>query len=368
MVLFPSFVNGLARTVSIKKEKNCKREEDGRTAAEELAKEARKSELLLSSSGVVKSTKANNFASVFTNRGRKGVNQDRLLVWEEFGCQQDIMFCGVFDGHGPWGHFVAKRVRKLVPAILLCNWQENLAATSLDLDFKMEEDRHIHGLDVWKQSYVKTYAAVDQDLKQQTGFDSFLSGTTALTIIKQGEYLITANIGDSRAVLATTSEDGTLTPHQLTTDFKPNLPQEAERITQCRGQVFSLEDEPGVYRVWMPNGKPPGLAISRALGDHCMKDFGLISVPDVTQTKITSRDQFVILATDGVWDVISNQEAVEIVSATPHKEKAAQKLVKCAIREWKRKKSGIAMDDMSAICLFFHSFSSHQLPPTKTVD
>jgi len=95
------------------------------------------------------------------------------------------MFCGVFDGHGPWGHFVAKRVRKLVPAILLCNWQENLAATSLDLDFKMEEDRHIHGLDVWKQSYVKTYAAVDQDLKQQTGFDSFLSGTTALTIIKQ---------------------------------------------------------------------------------------------------------------------------------------------------------------------------------------
>jgi len=41
----------------------------------------------------------------------------------------------------------------------------------------------------------------------------------------QGEYLITANIGDSRAVLATTSEDGILTPRQLTTDFKPNLPR-----------------------------------------------------------------------------------------------------------------------------------------------
>lgn len=111
MVLFPSFVNGLAKTVSIKKEKNCKGE-DGRKAAEELAKEARKNELLLSSSGVVKSTKADNLVSMFTNRGRKGVNQDRLLVWEEFGCQQDITFCGVFDGHGPWGHFVAKRVKK----------------------------------------------------------------------------------------------------------------------------------------------------------------------------------------------------------------------------------------------------------------
>lgn len=42
----------------------------------------------------------------------------------------------------------------------------------------------------------------------------------------QGEYLTIANIGDSRAVLAATSDDGTLTPHQLTTDFKPNLPRE----------------------------------------------------------------------------------------------------------------------------------------------
>jgi len=101
MVLFPSFVNGLARTVSIKKEKNCKREEDGRTAAEELAKEARKSELLLSSSGVVKSTKANNFASVFTNRGRKGVNQDRLLVWEVrqplFSCHYKLVWCSNYQ-------------------------------------------------------------------------------------------------------------------------------------------------------------------------------------------------------------------------------------------------------------------------------
>lgn len=50
----------------------------------------------------------------------------------------------------------------------------------------------------------------------------------------------------------------------------------------------------------MPNGKTPGLAISRAFGDYCVKDFGLISMPDVTQRRITSSDQFVILATDGV--------------------------------------------------------------------
>ncbi|MED6187111.1 hypothetical protein PIB30_073272 [Stylosanthes scabra] len=169
----------------------------------------------------------------------------------------------------------------------------------------------------------------------------------------QGEDLIISNLGDSRAVLATTSDCGILSALQLTTDMKPNLPKEAERIMESRGRVFCLEDEPGVYRVWMPNGKTPGLAISRALGDYCVKDFGLISVPEVTQRKLNSRDQFLILASDGVWDVISNQEAVKIVGSSEEKGKAAERLVKCATHEWKRKRRGIAIDDISAICLFF---------------
>lgn len=76
--------------------------------------------------------------------------------------------------------------------------------------------------------------------------------------------------------------------------------EEAERITQSNGRVFCLHDEPGVHRVWMPNGKRPGLALSRAFGDYCVKDFGLISIPAVSQRSITRRDRFVILATDGV--------------------------------------------------------------------
>lgn len=79
-----------------------------------------------------------------------------------------------------------------------------------------------------------------------------------------------------------------------------SVAEEAERITNSKGRVFCLKDEPGVYRVWMPNGKTPGLAISRAFGDYCVKEFGLVSDPHVTQRNITSRDHFVILATDGV--------------------------------------------------------------------
>lgn len=77
---------------------------------------------------------------------------------------------------------------------------------------------------------------------------------------------------------------------------------EARRIKQCQGRVFCLDDEPGVHRLWLPNDDAPGLAMSRAFGDHCVKNYGLISVPDVSQRSITSRDRFVVLATDGVLD------------------------------------------------------------------
>ncbi|GFZ16908.1 protein phosphatase 2C family protein [Actinidia rufa] len=320
--------NGLAKSFLIKKGRNsgnC----DGREAVEALAKEAKKNELILRSSGTVNVDGSNNFASVFSKRGEKGVNQDCFIVWEEFGCQEDMMFCGIFDGHGSWGHYVAKRVRETLP-LSLC-------------------------------------AAVDQDLAQHCKIDSFYSGTTALTVVRQGELIFVANVGDSRAVLATTSDDGSLVPVQLTTDFKPNLPQEAERIFQCKGRVFCLDDESGVHRLWLPAEESPGLAMSRAFGDYCVKDFGLISVPEVTQRHITAKDQFVVLATDGVWDVISPMKRQYKSYLRRQKGKnPLNVLVNHAVRAWKHKRRGIATDDISAICLFFHSSpSSQQIHPVS---
>lgn len=67
--------------------------------------------------------------------------------------------------------------------------------------------------------------------------------------------------------------------------------------------MFCLQDEPGVHRVWLPHEESPGLAMSRAFGDHCVKEYGLISVPEVTHRNLTTRDRFVVLATDGVRTV-----------------------------------------------------------------
>lgn len=56
-------------------------------------------------------------------------------------------------------------------------------------------------------------------------------------------------------------------------------------------------------RVWLPNNDSPGLAMARAFGDFCLKDFGLISVPEISYRRLTERDEFIVLATDGVRNV-----------------------------------------------------------------
>lgn len=75
---------------------------------------------------------------------------------------------------------------------------------------------------------------------------------------------------------------------------------EAERIRKCKGRVFALNDEPEVARVWLPYNDSPGLAMARAFGDFCLKDFGLISVPEISYRRLTEEDEFIVLATDGV--------------------------------------------------------------------
>lgn len=81
MVQFSSIFNGLAKNMSMKNGKKSKADV-GREAADVLAKNARKSDLLLSSSGSVDANGFDNFASVYSKRGQKGFNQDSFIVWE----------------------------------------------------------------------------------------------------------------------------------------------------------------------------------------------------------------------------------------------------------------------------------------------
>ncbi|CAF2309588.1 hypothetical protein BRARA_J00192 [Brassica rapa] len=293
---------------------------------------------------------------IFTQQGRKGVNQDSMIVWEDF-ISKDVTFCGVFDGHGPHGHLVSRKVRESLPVRLLSFVQSKQSKSdSQEAAKEKEEEEEASEEDklklLWEEAFLKAFSAMDKELRSHPNVECFCSGSTAVTVIKQGSNLFMGNIGDSRAILGSKDSNDSMVATQLTVDLKPDLPREAERIKQCKGRVFALEDEPEVPRVWLPYDNAPGLAMARAFGDFCLKDYGVISVPEFSHRVLTDRDQFIVLASDGVWDVLSNEEVVEVVASAPRRASAARLVVDSAAREWKLKYPTSKMDDCAVVCLF----------------
>eukprot|EP00249_Psilotum_nudum_P015516 c25370_g1_i1 orf=324-1661(-) len=309
-------------------------------------------------------------ACLFTRKGSKGINQDAMIVWDDFGSVGETIFCGVFDGHGPSGHFVSQNVRDCLPLKLFSHLKAANCVVAEDPSKAMEValnrektsilDSELEGsladesevFSSWKESFVTAYKLMDEELLLKAKVDCFYSGTTAVSLVKQGLNVIIGNIGDSRAVLGTKSDDDTIVAVQLTVDLKPNLPEEAERIRECNGRVFALHNEPGVHRVWLPDHNSPGLAMTRAFGDFCLRDFGIIAVPRITCHQLTQKDQFIVLATDGVWDVLSNQQVVQIVSSVSARSLAAAAVVYAAVHLWREKYPTSSVDDCSVVCLF----------------
>ncbi|RRT43650.1 hypothetical protein B296_00035826 [Ensete ventricosum] len=164
---------------------------------------------------------ASEAACLYTQQGRKGTNQDAMILkltvedltrnWKNFSLTKDTIFCGVFDGHGPYGHMVSKKVRDSLPLKLSTQWRASLNSHespdpngSISGSMNSEEtasmsidDECGESLDVdeneklpemylpLKQSFLKSFKSMDKELKFHPTIDCFCSGTTAVTVVKQ---------------------------------------------------------------------------------------------------------------------------------------------------------------------------------------
>ncbi|KAK5804402.1 hypothetical protein F383_23069 [Gossypium arboreum] len=311
---------------------------------------------------IVRLQGSSSFISMYTRKGKKGINQDAMTVWENFMGEKKSFFCGVFDGHGPFGHKVSRHVRDTLPFKLSSiiktsqpnGCTENDAAASAGQSYGKNDSNGVNEdrFSSWEASLIRAFKESDEELNSGLSFNSYNSGSTAVTIVKQDEHLIISNLGDSRAILCTRGNKNRLIPIQLTVDLKPRLPDEAERIEKCGGRVFAMDEEPHVLRVWAPDQDSPGLAMTRAFGDFCLKDYGLSSIPEVSYRRLTNNDEFVVLATDGVWDVLTNKEVITIVASVKKQSTAAKVLVYYAVQAWKSRYPGSQVDDCAVICLF----------------
>ncbi|KAH7365691.1 hypothetical protein KP509_18G040900 [Ceratopteris richardii] len=317
----------------------------------------------------------NDSFSLHSHQGSKRANQDSMLVWQNFIPSEYATLCAVFDGHGPDGHHISRRLRDNLPGILASCWRSAWLSSSavrrnndfLDLivDSSSSLGSDNEHLWLWEEAFHRAFKLMDRQLLKDEDVDCVYSGSTALTLVKLGDDIIIANVGDSRAVLAVRFADS-LIPLQLSVDLTPNLPKEADRIQRCKGRVLALRKEPFVKRVWLPHVNSPGLAMARAFGDYILKEYGVISTPEVTHRHISKNDKFVVLATDGVWDVLSNEMVVNIVDNAPQRCNAAQAVVDAAVRAWKVKHPYAKMDDCSVVCLFLDSGDSQPVQASSS--
>ncbi len=158
------------------------------------------------------------------------------------------------------------------------------------------------------------FVRVDNELRL---LDAEGCGSTACVVITRQEFghkiLYVANVGDTRAVLSKNGE-----AERLSLDHRCNDPNEMTRIKSQGGIIFD-------------NRVGGSLAITRAFGDHALKKDGVIPNPFINKHVLRPFDKYLIIASDGVWDVMEDQEAVSYCKDDCTTKQIAQTIVKTAI-------------------------------------
>ncbi|XP_070683351.1 probable protein phosphatase 2C 10 isoform X2 [Malus domestica] len=166
------------------------------------------------------------------------------------------------------------------------------------------------------RSISKAYERTDQAILSHSS-DLGRGGSTAVTaILLNGRRLLVANVGDSRAVLSRAGQ-----AVQMSIDHEPN--NERGSIENKGGFVSNMPGD--VPRV---NGQ---LAVSRAFGDKSLKSH-LRSDPDIQDVYVDNSTDVLILASDGLWKVMENQEVVNMARRTKDPLKAAKQLTAEALK------------------------------------
>jgi len=282
---------------------------------------------------------------------RKGMkpespNQDSfsvLVVMSKFALYS------VFDGHGPSGHFVSDFVRQHVVQLFLGN---PLRATEPETAFV---EAFKASQDMLEEMQEKRSSSDSMEHL----IDASMSGTTCTMAYHnlETDILTIAHVGDSRAVLGRRYPANEQTAEELTQDHKPNLPGEKQRIENSVPPGRVVFDGFYNYRVFAQGGPYPGLNMSRAIGDVTgHKEAGLSAVPDVKVINLREERQtcealMLVLCTDGVWEFIENEEAIEEIHKfqPTETEAAIQTLAKIGWERWMKDSDNEISDDITGI-------------------
>ena len=308
---------------------------------------------LISQKTFIKSCQSITVAGKKEN-GRIKINQDSYIIERNINGILDFNLFGVLDGHGKDGHYASQFVTRYV----INNIKNH------PLLKKCEQAKEIYQKIIFNGYQIIANIFTDADIEiQKQKFNCKNSGTTCVIVIQLEDKIICANTGDSRAILIfdDNNYDNNLCNskiYPLSYDCKPELPNERKRIYECGGTVErALDDndeEGGPYRVWAFGENYPGLAMSRSIGDMDAKKIGVIPNPQIVEYTINNDSKYMLICSDGVWEFISNEEAMKIGNKYYLKNDAmglCQELYKKSVDYWVKEDECI--DDITAIAVFF---------------
>uniref|UniRef100_A0A5B7ANB2 protein-serine/threonine phosphatase n=2 Tax=Davidia involucrata TaxID=16924 RepID=A0A5B7ANB2_DAVIN len=241
-------------------------------------------------------------------RGKRASMEDFYDVKTSKINGQIMCLFGIFDGHG------GSRAAEFLKEHLF----ENLM-------------NHPQFMTDTKLAISETYQQTDMDFLESEKDTYRDDGSTASTAVLVGNHIYVANVGDSRTVI---SKAGKAIP--LSEDHKPNRSDERKRIENAGGVVMWA----GTWRV---GGV---LAMSRAFGNRMLKQY-VVAEPEIQDQVIDEELELLVLASDGLWDVVPNEDAVSLARTEEEPEAAAQKLTETAF-------SRGSTDNITCIVVKFH--------------
>jgi protein phosphatase 1G len=278
--------------------------------------------------------------------------EDAHFALAELEGWADTAAFGVMDGHG--GDHVARFCERYLPLEISRGSNRDLCGSLVSAFHRMDEMLLGHGMNDDLGSYSASSSA---SFKGWTANPNWI-GCTANVCLIRPDVIVVANAGDSRSVLC---RGGQAVP--LSEDHKPNLPGERRRIAKAGGSVERQQVGSIVqYRV---NGN---LNLSRSIGDLEYKknpelppnEQMICSTPDVNTFPREAMDEFMIIACDGIWDVLGSQEAVDFVrerlrsGRAPSLSSICEELMDHCMSPDLATTNGLGGDNMTAIVIVFH--------------
>lgn len=286
----------------------------------------------------------------------------------------------MYDGHGRDGDKCAQFVRDNLPDLLSKFVSKTKARESKLLNAQNQKQALELTKDQVQNAALKAHVECNRDMHRSHDLDDSLSGTTSISMYVHGRRnrITVCNVGDSRAILGQRiSQDGasSLRAIPLSRDQTPYRRDERKRVRATGARILSLDQIEGLEpvveedeedddlelgeeldeggdppRVWSPHGEYPGTAFTRSLGDAIAEELGVFAEPEMLTRELTPDDQIIVLATDGVYEFLTNQSVIDICAKFSDPLEACRAVVAESYELWLQYE--LRTDDITIICIF----------------